>query len=120
MHPPSNAPSTPAPAKNDAEQRRRAVEVGSYVKKLLDAYRLLEPNHPTLPEIESTTWARTAEYLKQFGELSLELSPTAISIEGKIVVESNRKADSVSFPLFAEGIHEVLFGTPLHTRQGSS
>ena len=84
---------------------------------MLDAYRLLESNHPTLPEIESTTWQRTAEYLKQFGELSLELSPTAVSIEGKIVVEANRKADSVSFPLFAEGIHEVLFGAGLDERQ---
>jgi hypothetical protein len=117
MQPPTPAASTKQPVNNDAEQRRRAVEVASYVKKLLDAYRLLDANHPTLPEIESTAWDKASKYLDQFGELSFELSPISISIEGKVVVEAKRKTDSLSFPLFAEGIHEILFGRSLDARQ---
>jgi hypothetical protein len=108
-----NASTNSMPTNNDAEQRRRAIEVGSYIKKLLDAYRLLEAGHASLPDVEATSWKKVTEYISQFGEISMEISPTTISIEGKNVVEANRKSDSVSYALFAEGIHEILFGRAL-------
>ncbi|MEE2904464.1 MAG: HEAT repeat domain-containing protein [Myxococcota bacterium] len=100
----------PATQNTEAEQRRNAVEVGSYTKKLVDAYRLLEPNHPTFREIEENLWNKVASYLERFGDIALEISPTSVAIEDRIIIEANRKQDSVSFPLFAEGIHEVVFG----------
>ena len=103
----SQAPET---QNTEAEQRRNAVEVGSYTKKLVDAYRLLEPNHPTFSEIEENLWKKVASYLERFGDIALEISPTSVAIEDRIIIEANRKQDSVSYSLFAEGIHEVVFG----------
>ena len=51
-----------------------------------------------------------ASYLERFGDVALEISPTSVAIEDRIIIEANRKQDSVSYPLFAEGIHEVVFG----------
>ena len=101
---------SPATQNTEAEQRRNAVEVGSYTKKLVDAYRLLEAGHPSFSEIEQNLWSRVSSYLERFGDIALEISPTSVAIEDRIIIEANRKQDSVSFPLFAEGIHEVVFG----------
>jgi|GEM_PF-5012213 len=107
----------PATQNTEAEQRRNAVEVGSYTKKLVDAYRLLEANHPTFSEIEENLWNKVSNYLERFGDIALEISPTSVAIEDRIIIEANRKQDSVSFPLFAEGIHEVVFGRDIYREE---
>ena len=112
MHP-TTAP--PQPQNTDAEQKRRAVEVGTHFKKVIDAYRMFDPGHETLQVVESALWGKTGSYLESFGDLSFELSATTISIEGKDVITATKSEDSISFPLFAEGVHEILISNGLES-----
>jgi hypothetical protein len=98
----------PAPGGQESEQRRRAVEVGTHLKKVIDAYRMFESGHEAQGALEEVLWDRLRSYLDRFGDLSLELSATTISIEGKDVITASRPEESITFALFIDGIHEVL------------
>ena len=71
---------TPTPTDVDAEQRRRAIEVTTHIKKLLDAFRLYEPGHVAFEALQSGLWERLESYLDQLGELGLELAGQSISV----------------------------------------
>ena len=102
---------TPTPTDVDAEQRRRAIEVTTHIKKLLDAFRLYEPGHVAFEALQSGLWERLESYLDQFGELGLELAGQSISVEGKVVVKSEKRSDSITHPFFSEGIQEIVHTT---------
>ncbi len=111
MESPPSAPAAargPAPGGQESEQRRRAVEVGTHLKKVIDAYRMFESGHEAQGALEEVLWDRLRSYLDRFGDLSLELSATTISIEGKDVITASRPEESITFALFIDGIHEVL------------
>ncbi len=105
--------SSPPPTKNDAEQRRRAVEVGTQIKKLLDARRMFEPGHESLETLQDHVWGKIKDYLDNFGDLAMELSATTVTIEEKDVITASREEDSISYPLFAGGVHEILIAPSL-------
>ena len=105
--------SSAPPTKNDAEQRRSAVEVGTNIKKLLDARRMFEPGHETFAGLQDHVWKKIRAYLENFGDLCMELSATTVTIEEKDVITASREDESISYALFSGGVHEILLAPSL-------
>src|SRR5438477_260426 len=102
------------PHGSDQESRRRATELCLQLKKTLDAQRLYQTGQNAEP-FRADLYVKVSGYVAAFGDLALELSGTTIEVDGKVVYTSHseKAVDSITYPLVAEGVQEVVFSSGL-------
>ncbi|MFY2559567.1 HEAT repeat domain-containing protein [Corallococcus terminator] len=86
-----------------------ATEVGHALNKVLGAYRFYAEGHAALVEVQQ----RLSEAVRRYHEVTseavvLHVRSTMLLLGDVVLVESTSAKDSVTRPLFLEGVQEVL------------
>jgi hypothetical protein len=99
------------PAHGTAGARRLALakDVCANLKTVIGGVRAFPPDHPTLAAYTERMVGLLREFLEREGPLTLEVSSTSLSVDGHAVMTADSVADSLSNPLFLDGVSEIAF-----------
>ncbi|AKF87227.1 hypothetical protein MFUL124B02_39770 [Myxococcus fulvus 124B02] len=87
-----------------------ATEVGHALNKVLGAYRFYAEGHAALAEVQQRLGECVSRYHAVTGEaVVLHIRSSALLLGDVVLVESASAKDSVTRPLFLEGVQEVLW-----------
>ncbi|WP_223749580.1 HEAT repeat domain-containing protein [Myxococcus sp. XM-1-1-1] len=87
-----------------------ATEVGHALNKVLGAYRFYAEGHAALAEVQQRLVECVSRYHAVTGEaVVLHIRSSALLLGDVVLVESASAKDSVTRPLFLEGVQEVLW-----------
>lgn len=94
---------------SDQERRRlaAAVTVCGRLKKMLAANRMYSSGHEMLEEFRAVLLAELGAFHSEFGDLVLDLSAHALSLDGKAVLKGEGRDGSISYPLFLDGLQRM-------------
>jgi len=94
----------PVPTADEA-----AVEVGHALSKVLNAYRFYAEGHASLTEVQQRLWEAVRRYHGVSGEaVVLHVRSTKLVLRDVTLLEVTSPRDSMTRPLFLEGVQEVL------------
>ncbi|NTX60502.1 HEAT repeat domain-containing protein [Myxococcus sp. CA051A] len=98
-----------------------ATEVGHALNKVLGAYRFYAEGHAALVEVQQ----RLIEAVRRYHEVTseavvLHVRSSALLLGDVVLVESASAKDSVTRPLFLEGVQEVLLQPGLDSEELSA
>ena len=102
---------------NAANPAMLATEICGQMKKTLDAYRLYERGHTTIDQFHRTLFEKLSAFLAGNEELRLQVTALSFAMDGKTVFAVERREDSVSLPLFLDGIQQMTFTAGLELRE---
>jgi hypothetical protein len=92
-----------------ASEAEVAVEVGHALGKALSAYRFYAEGHASLVEFQQKLWEVVARYHEVAGQpVVLHVRSAALLLGEAVLVEAASAKDSVTRPLFLEGVQEIL------------
>ncbi len=93
----------------DRKKQTLGAELCAGFKKVLDGYKLYDRNHQAHAQFQEGLHAKLSAFLEQYEELEVEVSAFTLSVAGKAGVEAQKREDSISHPLFLDGVKKVVF-----------
>ncbi len=91
------------------EKFRLAREVIGALDRALRTRRLYQPDHPIYVENTQEILLRMIEFFERHAYLRLDITPTELAIEGRMVINAAARPTELPFRLYKDGIREIRF-----------
>jgi len=107
----------PSKESNLAKITAPVAEIFLNIEKVLRAYRIYEPGHIVIQQIEQRVSEKLKEYLSENTELSVAVKPYSFEFAGLPVYENHEKQENFVYQFHQDGVRQLVFRAGLDLDQ---